>query len=253
MGEVELLAGPEAEAEAVAEEDAFVIVGVVFVEVVVVVVVADEEDEAEAEAEAEAKLSAASSWLMMQSMRSCFSTKFLSISPFVVLTFLFIRRLMVSPTGAVLLAIRENEERASAIGYHTLRFKLVAIIMAAVLAGTAGMFQVILKKKVGPEVLAVSYTVDPLLMTIIGGAGTFSGPIIGATALHMSDRLLRTPFSIGGLEVNLTDSWNLLLGIAFIVVVMLFPQGIAGTWAKWRKRPPPNPSPASRGAEQSAL
>ena len=174
---------------------------------------------------------------------------------FAVLTFLFIRRLMISPTGAVLLAIRENEERASAIGYHTLRFKLVAIIMAAVLAGTAGMFQVILKKKVGPEVLAVSYTVDPLLMTIIGGAGTFSGPIIGATALHMSDRLLRTPFSIGGLEVNLTDSWNLLLGIAFIVVVMLFPQGIAGTWAKWRRGrgERPKPSPASRGAERPAL
>lgn len=170
------------------------------------------------------------------------------------LTFVFIRRLMTSPTGAVLLAIRENEERASAIGYHTLRFKLVAIIMAAVLAGTAGMFQIILKKKVGPEVLAVSYTVDPLLMTIIGGAGTFSGPIIGATALHMSDRLLRSPFNIGDLEVNLSDSWNLILGVAFIVVVMLFPQGIAGTWAKWtrgRKRSPPNPTPARRGAEGS--
>jgi branched-chain amino acid transport system permease protein len=172
---------------------------------------------------------------------------------FCLLTFVFIRRLMLSPTGAVLLAIRENEERASAIGYHTLRFKLVAIILAAVLAGTAGMFQIILKKKVGPEVMAVNYTVDPLLMTIIGGAGTFSGPIIGATALHMSDRLLRNSvIPIVNTRINLSDSWNLILGIAFIVVVMIFPQGIAGTWLRWQrgrgKRLPPS-APARRSTK----
>jgi branched-chain amino acid transport system permease protein len=151
-----------------------------------------------------------------------------------VLTFVFIRRLMFSPTGAVLLAIRENEERAGAIGYNTLRFKLVAIILAAMLAGTAGMLQTIFKKKVGPELLAVSYTVDPLLMTIIGGTGTLTGPLIGATGLHMSDRLLRNPFTLFGVPVDLSASWNLILGVAFVVVVLLFPQGIVGTWHRWR-------------------
>lgn len=155
---------------------------------------------------------------------------------FVVLTFLFIRRLMHSPTGAVLLAIRENEERAQAIGYNTLRFKLTVIVIAGILAGSAGMFNVVMKKKVGPEVLAVSNTVDPLLMTIIGGTGTFAGPVIGAAALHLSDRLLRTPFNVGPLTVNLTDSWNLILGIAFVMVVIIFPQGAVGTWMRWRSR-----------------
>jgi branched-chain amino acid transport system permease protein len=85
-------------------------------------------------------------------------------------------------------------------------------------------------------VLAINYTVDPLLMTIIGGTGTFSGPVIGAAALHLSDRLLRTSLTIGPLTVNLTDSWNLILGLAFIAVVLLFPQGISGTWQRWRSR-----------------
>jgi branched-chain amino acid transport system permease protein len=154
----------------------------------------------------------------------------------VVLTFLFIRRLIASPTGTVLLAIRENEERAQAIGYNTLRFKLAAIVIAGVLAGVAGMFNVLLNKKVGPEVLAIDYTVNPLLMTIIGGTGTLTGPVIGAAALHLSDRLLRTSFTVAGITVNLTDSWNLILGMAFILVVLVFPQGISGTWQRWRSR-----------------
>ncbi|MCC7448402.1 MAG: branched-chain amino acid ABC transporter permease [Anaerolineae bacterium] len=154
----------------------------------------------------------------------------------VVVTFLFIRRLIFSPTGAVLLAIRENEERAQAIGYNTLKFKLTAIVIAGIIACIAGMVFVIMKKKVGPEVLAINYTIDPLLMTIIGGTGTFSGPVIGAAALHLSDRLLRTSLTIGPLTINLTDSWNLILGIAFIAVVLLFPQGISGTWQRWRSR-----------------
>jgi branched-chain amino acid transport system permease protein len=155
---------------------------------------------------------------------------------FATLTFLFIRRLINSPTGAVLLAIRENEERAQAIGYNTLRFKLVAIVIAAILAGSAGMFQVVLKKKVGPEILNVSYTVDPLLMTIVGGTGTFAGPVTGAAVLHLSNGFLRNPFTVGQTTINLSDSWNLILGIAFVVVVLVFPQGISGVWQYWRGR-----------------
>jgi branched-chain amino acid transport system permease protein len=154
-----------------------------------------------------------------------------------VLTFLFIRRLIDSPTGAVLLAIRENEDRARAIGFHTLRFKLLAISVAGMLAALAGMLQVILNKKVGPEMLGVGFTVDPLLMTIIGGIGTFSGPVIGAAGLHLSDRLLRdSVLTIGGLQIDIGDQWTLILGIAFILVVMVFPQGVVGTWQHWRRR-----------------
>ncbi|MCB9454309.1 MAG: branched-chain amino acid ABC transporter permease [Anaerolineaceae bacterium] len=153
---------------------------------------------------------------------------------FMVLCFLFIRRLINSPSGTVLLAIRENESRAQAIGYNTLVFKLLSITLAGMLAAVAGMLQVILTKKVGPEILTVSFTVDPLLMTIIGGIGTFSGPVIGASVLHLSERIFNREFVIGAMTINIGENWSLILGVAFILVVMVFPQGIVGTWVKWR-------------------
>ncbi|MBI5669231.1 MAG: branched-chain amino acid ABC transporter permease [Chloroflexi bacterium] len=154
----------------------------------------------------------------------------------VIITFLFIRRLMNSPTGKVLLAIRENENRAQAIGYNTLTYKLLAIALAGMIAAGAGMLHVILNRKVGPEILSVTYTVDPLLMTIIGGVGTFSGPIIGAAGLHLSERIFNREFVIGTTSVNIGENWSLILGIIFVVVVLVFPQGIVGTWTRWRSR-----------------
>ena len=156
--------------------------------------------------------------------------------------FLLIRRLMHSPTGAVFKAVRENEDRAQAIGYNTLNFKLLSIILAAMMAALAGMLHILLNKKVGPEVLGVAYTVDPLLMTIIGGIGTFSGPVIGATGLHLLDTVLReSTITFAGVSIHIADVWGLLLGAIFIVVVLVFPQGIVGTWQKWRSRKPRQP------------
>jgi branched-chain amino acid transport system permease protein len=152
-----------------------------------------------------------------------------------VLTFLFIRRLVKSPTGAVFKAIRENEDRAQALGYNTLRFKLLSITIAAMLAAMAGMLQVLLNKKVGPELLGVSYTVDPLLHTVIGGVGTFAGPVIGTAGLHLLDVLFRnSALTIGGLTIDIATIWPLLLGAIFILVVLIFPQGVVGTWQRWR-------------------
>jgi branched-chain amino acid transport system permease protein len=155
----------------------------------------------------------------------------------VVFTFLLIRRIVNSPTGAVFKAIRENEERAQAIGYNTLSYKLIAIAISGMLAASAGVLQVLLNKKVGPEILSITYTVDPLLMTIIGGIGTFTGPVIGAASLHLLDTVLRDQtIVIGSLSVNISSIWGLLLGAVFITVVMIFPSGIVGTWRTWRLR-----------------
>lgn len=154
-----------------------------------------------------------------------------------VLCFLLIRRLMHSPTGAVFKAVRENEDRAQAIGYNTLNFKLLSILLAAMMAAVAGMLHILLNKKVGPEILGVAYTVDPLLMTIIGGIGTFTGPVIGATGLHLLETVLREAvITVGGVTINVADVWGLLLGVIFIAVVLVFPQGIVGTWQKWRRK-----------------
>ncbi len=153
-----------------------------------------------------------------------------------VITFLFIRRLINSPTGRVLIAIRDNEARAQAIGYNTLRFKVLSITLASTMAAGAGMMHVILARKVGPEILGVTYTIDPLLMTIIGGVGTIGGPIIGAAGLHLSERILNREFVFGSVVVNIGQQWSLILGITFIVVVMAFPKGVVGTFESWQAR-----------------
>ena len=155
----------------------------------------------------------------------------------VILTFFFIRRLVNSPTGAVFKAIRENEDRAQSMGYNTLNYKLISIILSGMLAGAAGLLQVILNKKVGPELLGVSYTVDPLLMTLIGGAGTFVGPVIGTGGLQLLDVFLRdAQINLGGLVIDIANVWALLLGFIFILAVIVFPYGIVGTWQRWRAR-----------------
>ncbi len=154
-----------------------------------------------------------------------------------VATFLFIRRLMNSPTGSVFKAVRENEARAQAIGYNTLRYKLLAITLAGMIAAMAGMLQILLNKKVGPELLGISNTVNPLLMTIIGGVGTFTGPVIGASGLHLLDTVLReSVITIGNATIQIADVWELILGGIFIAAVIIFPQGIVGTWQRWRNQ-----------------
>jgi len=154
-------------------------------------------------------------------------------------TFVFIRRLIASPTGAVFQAIRENEDRAQAIGYDTLRYKLFSIAISAMLAGAAGLLQVMLNKKVGPELLSVSYTVDPLLMTLIGGAGTLLGPIIGAAGLHLLEVFFRdSRITLGTTIIEVANIWQFLLGMIFIAAVIVFPYGVMGTWRRWRDSKP---------------
>jgi branched-chain amino acid transport system permease protein len=178
-----------------------------------------------------------------------------------VFTFCFIYLLVKSPTGSVFQAIRENEERAKTIGYNTLRFKLFSITAASVLAGLAGMLHAILNKKLGPEMFGVTHTVDALLMSIIGGVGTFVGPVIGAGGLHITDVLLRDAditLNLLVTEVNIGDSWTLILGLIFIVVVMVFPFGIVGTFyrlrrwlrARFDRSPPQDPTPTPAAQSQ---
>jgi branched-chain amino acid transport system permease protein len=168
-----------------------------------------------------------------------------------ILTFFVIRRLVNSPLGSVLMAVRENEERAQALGYNTVLYKLVAIIVASMMAGLAGILHSILAKKIGPEILGVSYTVDALLMTIIGGVGTFVGPVLGAAGLELLDTVLRdAEVTIGVTTIDIGERWALILGVIFVVVVIVFPYGIVGTWQRWRtsRRKQPNPPSDEREA-----
>lgn len=154
-----------------------------------------------------------------------------------VLTYLLIKRLVNSPAGTVFQAIRENEERAQAIGYNTLRYKLLSITIAGMLASLSGMLFSIMDKAARPEILGVGVTVDALLMSIIGGVGTFIGPVLGASSLHILDVLFRdSVIEIGTFTINVGENWLLILGFVFILVVLVFPYGMVGTWVALRKR-----------------
>lgn len=170
-----------------------------------------------------------------------------------VIGYVFLRRLIASPTGAVFQAIRENEDRAQSIGFNTLRFKLLALVIAGMMAGAAGILQVMLNKKVGPELLGLSYTIDPLIMTIIGGAGTLAGPVIGAAGLHLLDVGLRDQvIALGSFSIAIADIWGLILGGIFIVVVMLFPTGIVGTYQHWRAKRRQRKHEAAQGPSRAS-
>lgn len=151
---------------------------------------------------------------------------------FAILMYLVARRLVSSPVGKVMVAIRENEPRAQMIGYNTFVYKLIAITVSGVLAALAGMMWAIFNFGATPDVLGAGRTVSVLLMTIIGGVGTLIGPVIGAGVYELMNYQLSEWFKEGGNAV-------LVLGIVFILIVMFFPYGLVGTWqlrgGKWRK------------------
>jgi branched-chain amino acid transport system permease protein len=160
---------------------------------------------------------------------------------YLVFTFWFIRRLVNSPTGRVMSGLRDNEERAIMLGYNTFWYKTLSIVLAGAMASGAGILRALLNKGASPNVLGVSFTMDPLLMTLIGGSGTFAGPTIGAFLLRLTEQLLRdATLTIGTLEINIGERWALILGGVFILSVMVFPSGIVGTLrdaaSKWRAR-----------------
>jgi branched-chain amino acid transport system permease protein len=154
---------------------------------------------------------------------------------FFVVVFLAARRLVNSPTGRVMIASRDNENRATMIGYHTVWFKLSAFIAAGIFAALAGALSALYNVSVTPAILSSSKTIDALAMTIIGGAGTLVGPVIGATIVQLLGYWLERWFG---------SNWTLIYGIIFMLIVIFLPYGIVGTirarafnwkqgWKRW--------------------
>jgi branched-chain amino acid transport system permease protein len=151
-----------------------------------------------------------------------------------VLAFALIVRVVHSPFGQVLTAIKENEPRATSLGYEVDRFKLLAFVLSAGLAGLAGSLKTLV---LGFETLGDAYwTMSGLviLMTLVGGMGTLFGPLLGAfVVVTLEDRL----GDIGTLIANVThvdwfrslgESVTIVTGIIFIVCVLSFRRGIVG-------------------------
>jgi branched-chain amino acid transport system permease protein len=137
--------------------------------------------------------------------------------------FLFIYRVIHSPFGQVLKAIRENEPRAISLGYDADRYKLIAFILSAALAGLAGAVKAIVFQLASLTDVHWTMSGEVVLMTLLGGMGTIFGPVVGA-------------FFIIALESYLAGfgEWvTVITGVIFVVCVLAFRRGIVGELAAW--------------------
>jgi branched-chain amino acid transport system permease protein len=131
----------------------------------------------------------------------------------------FLKRILDSPFGAVLQAIPENSDRAVACGYDINRVKLLSFVFSAMFAGLAGSLDALRLTVVPIESLFWTTSGQVVMMTLLGGAGTFFGPFVGAaTFLVLEDRLSA-----------FTESWPLVIGAIFSAFVLFLPRGIWGT------------------------
>ena len=144
-----------------------------------------------------------------------------------VAVFLAIIRIVHSPYGQVLKAIRENEPRAISLGYEVDRYKLLAFVLSTSLAGLAGSLKTLVLGFATLSDAHWSLSGEVVLMTLLGGMGTFAGPVIGA-------------FTIIGLQNFLADrvgSWvTVIIGVIFVVCVVGFRRGFVGELLAWQKR-----------------
>jgi branched-chain amino acid transport system permease protein len=151
-----------------------------------------------------------------------------------VLAFMLIVRIVHSPFGQVLKAIKENEPRAISLGYDVDKYKLLAFVLSAALAGLAGSTKVLVQ---GFETLTdVHWTMSGLviLMTLVGGMGTLAGPILGAVIIIMLENKLGDwgiyLTRVTGIEWfnTIGEAVTMVIGLIFIVCVLLFRRGIIG-------------------------
>ncbi|MEO8506283.1 MAG: branched-chain amino acid ABC transporter ATP-binding protein/permease [Betaproteobacteria bacterium] len=145
-------------------------------------------------------------------------------------------RVVRSPFGHVLVAIRENEQRAMFQGYDTDRYKLAAFVLSASVTGLAGALLVFDHRLAAAESTTVAFSGELLAMVVIGGMRSFQGPVLGVLFYI----LFREFFSIW------TDNWLLWFGLIFVGFILFSPTGLTGIWGKLhrRLRPPPEESAA---------
>ena len=132
--------------------------------------------------------------------------------------FLVLARLVETPFGKTLVAIRENEERARMLGYDTKVHKLKAIIISGMVAGVAGAAYAMLFGYVGATFATVQYSILPLLWVLLGGAGTTVGPLIGVFFM----------FYLIDFSSSITTAYLLVVGIVLVLLTMFAPKGICG-------------------------
>ena len=154
------------------------------------------------------------------------------------LLFLFLLRLVTSPFGRVLQAVRENEIRAEALGYRTMVYRIWANCFAALVAALAGALMALWLRYVGPKTsLGFEVMTDILLIVVIGGTGTMYGAVVGAALFiiaqnYLKELMAHASSALEGVPVLAAalhpDRWMLWLGVLFILSIYFFPIGIVG-------------------------
>ena len=138
-------------------------------------------------------------------------------------------RLVHSPLGRVFSAIKQNEMRASFVGYNVWVYKWLAFTLSAGIAGLAGALFAMAQQSAYPNVMSLQNSGFVVMMVLIGGGlVSFWGPVIGAAFFILSRDLLGA----------YTETWLLWYGLAFMVMVLFKPEGVAGMWQAWRARRP---------------
>jgi len=155
---------------------------------------------------------------------------YLLVVVLVTLCFALLHRLVRSPFGRILTAIRENPERAEFVGVNVRMYQLAAFTVAGVFAGLAGALFGLFNRGVFPEFAYWSKSAEVLIMVILGGVGHFWGPAIGAAALTLLNQQI----------TSYTQYWPLVLGTVLIALLFGFPGGIVGSlhaaWVRLRDR-----------------
>ena len=132
------------------------------------------------------------------------------------------KRIVESPLGRILQAIRENETRAEAVGYNVPRFKLLAFVIGGAFSGVAGVLYAMLFGIVPLESISFVFSGNVVFATLIGGSGSLYGPVIGSFVFIWLSESMSTMWA----------RWPLLLGVAFVIVVLFLRGGIVEAWHK---------------------
>jgi branched-chain amino acid transport system permease protein len=137
-------------------------------------------------------------------------------------------RLIHSPLGRILSAIKQNETRAAFVGYNVWLYKWLAFTVSTAVAGLAGALFAMAQQSAYPNVMSLHTSGFVVMMVLIGGGlVSFWGPVIGATFFILARDLLGA----------YTETWLLWYGLIFMAMVLFKPEGIAGVWQAWKSRP----------------
>ena len=153
-------------------------------------------------------------------------TKYYFMLVFVAVAVWLLARVLQSPFGSALEALRENEQRARACGINVERTRLLALVISGMICGLAGALNAMNLSIVSIDSLSYHTSGQVMMLALLGGMGTFFGPFIGSGVF----------LGIEHIVTGFTERWQLIVGVIFIILVLFFPKGIWGTALEWYRK-----------------